>query len=48
MMVQAVKLAKDYEKKGGGYENEPGSKNEPRKGKPESKSEDKKTKESDG
>ncbi|RYC60173.1 hypothetical protein CHU98_g6028 [Xylaria longipes] len=38
----ANKLAKEYEKQGGSYENEPGSKNEPRKGKPQAKSESKK------
>lgn len=39
---KASKLAKEYEKQGGGYENEPGSKNEPKKGAPEPKSESKK------
>lgn len=39
---KASKLAKEYEKQGGGYENEPGSKNEPKKGDPEPKSERKK------
>lgn len=34
-----MKLAKSYEEAGGEYENEPGSKNEPRKGPPEPKSE---------
>ncbi|KUI53647.1 hypothetical protein VP1G_10597 [Cytospora mali] len=43
----ATKLAKEYEKQGGGYENEPGSKNEPKGGKPEAKSEAKKKKEKD-
>lgn len=38
---QGTKLAKEYEKQGGGYENEPGSKNEPRKGEPQPKSESK-------
>jgi hypothetical protein len=44
---QASKLAKEYEKQGGGYENEPGSKNEPKKGEPENKTEAKKKKETD-
>ncbi|RAR04408.1 actin patch protein [Stemphylium lycopersici] len=35
---KASKLSKEYEKKGGGYENEPGSKNEPKKGVPREKS----------
>lgn len=35
-------MAKEYEKQGGGYENEAGSKNEPKKGEPEAKSESKK------
>ncbi|EUC48519.1 hypothetical protein COCMIDRAFT_87080 [Bipolaris oryzae ATCC 44560] len=35
---KASKLAKEYEKKGGGYENEAGSKNEPKKGVPQEKS----------
>ncbi|OHX00432.1 hypothetical protein CSPAE12_00803 [Colletotrichum incanum] len=39
---KASKLAKEYEKQGGGYENEPGSKNEPKKGEPQKKSESKK------
>ncbi|KAH9885314.1 hypothetical protein F4778DRAFT_761055 [Xylariomycetidae sp. FL2044] len=39
---KASKLAKEYEKQGGDYENEPGSKNEPKKGEPEPKSEGKK------
>ncbi|KAK7708091.1 hypothetical protein SLS64_006913 [Diaporthe eres] len=43
----ASKLAKEYEKQGGGYENEPGSKNEPKKGDPEPKSESKKKKETE-
>ncbi|OAL51139.1 hypothetical protein IQ07DRAFT_413446 [Pyrenochaeta sp. DS3sAY3a] len=34
---KAAKLSKEYEKKGGGYENEAGSKNEPKKGTPEKK-----------
>ncbi|KAI1076857.1 hypothetical protein F5B20DRAFT_554044, partial [Whalleya microplaca] len=37
MCGQASKLAKEYEKQGGDYENEAGSKNEPKKGAPESK-----------
>ncbi|KAI0377369.1 hypothetical protein F5Y04DRAFT_285007 [Hypomontagnella monticulosa] len=36
---KANKLAKEYEKQGGDYENEPGSKNEPKKGVPEKKTE---------
>ncbi|ROW03617.1 hypothetical protein VPNG_07192 [Cytospora leucostoma] len=44
---KASKLAKEYEKQGGEYENEPGSKNEPKKGKPEAKGEDKKKNEAD-
>ena len=36
----AVKIAKEYEKKGGDYENEQGSKNKAKKGAPESKSKD--------
>jgi len=42
---KANKLAKEYEKEGGAYENEAGSKNEPEKGVPEHKSESKKEKE---
>lgn len=42
MLVKANKLAKEYEKQGGGYENEAGSKNEPKKGEPQAKSESKK------
>ncbi|MCJ1286792.1 hypothetical protein MMC26_006138 [Xylographa opegraphella] len=42
---KASKLAKEYEKEGGTYENEAGSKNEPEKGTPEHKSESKKEKE---
>ncbi|WYZ45970.1 hypothetical protein EsH8_IX_000195 [Colletotrichum jinshuiense] len=38
---KATKLAKEYEKQGGDYENEAGSKNEPKKGEPEKKSADK-------
>ncbi|KAF2268142.1 hypothetical protein CC78DRAFT_613355 [Lojkania enalia] len=34
---QASKLSKEYEKRGGGCENEPGSKNEPKKGTPKHK-----------
>lgn len=41
-IYQASKLAKEYEKQGGDYENEAGSKNEPKKGEPEAKSESKK------
>ncbi|KAF2712039.1 hypothetical protein K504DRAFT_400446, partial [Pleomassaria siparia CBS 279.74] len=36
---KAAKLSKEYEKKGGDYENEPGSKNEPVKGTPQPKAE---------
>ena len=43
--TQATKLSKEYEKEGGGYENEAGSKNEPKKGAPKPKTEDKKSKE---
>ncbi|CAG7563661.1 unnamed protein product [Fusarium equiseti] len=42
---KASKLAKEYEKQGGGYENEAGSKNEPKKGEPQHKSEGKKSRE---
>lgn len=45
--MQANKLAKEYEKQGGDYENEPGSKNEPKKGSPQHKSEGKKKSEMD-
>ncbi|KAK3395043.1 hypothetical protein B0H63DRAFT_63699 [Podospora didyma] len=38
---KGMKLAKEYEKQGGEYENEAGSKNEPTKGTPKSKSEGK-------
>ena len=44
--LQARKLAKSYEEAGGEYENEPGSKNEPRKGSPKPKSETRKNEES--
>ena len=40
--LQAAKIAKEYEKKGGDYENEAGSKNEPKKGVPEHKTDSKK------
>lgn len=43
--TQASKLAKEYEAKGGSYENESGSKNEPEKGTPKPKSDAKKGKE---
>jgi len=33
-------LAKEYEKQGGEYEDEPGSKNKPKPGKPEAKNEE--------
>ncbi|KAF7520364.1 hypothetical protein G7054_g12799 [Neopestalotiopsis clavispora] len=39
---KAAKLAKEYEKQGGDYENEAGSKNEPKKGDPQPKSDSKK------
>ncbi|KAL9635854.1 MAG: hypothetical protein Q9164_003204 [Protoblastenia rupestris] len=42
---KAGKISEEYEKRGGGYENEPGSKNEPSKGAPKAKSDDKKEKE---
>lgn len=45
---QAAQLSKEYEAKGGGYENESGSKNEPKKGTPEPKSDSKKDKEVKG
>ena len=44
---KGMKLAKEYEKHGGGYENEAGSKNEPTKGAPQAKSEEKKRTEMD-
>lgn len=44
---KANKLAKEYEAQGGGYENEPGSQNEPKKGVPQGKSESKKKAETD-
>ena len=47
MSLQASKLAKEYEEHGGGYENEAGSKNEPKKGDPEPKSDRKKKAETD-
>lgn len=40
--LQAAKIGKEYEAKGGDYENEPGSKNKPQKGPPEKKSEEEK------
>ncbi|KAL8673426.1 MAG: hypothetical protein Q9168_002169 [Polycauliona sp. 1 TL-2023] len=43
-----MKISKEYEKKGGDYENEAGSKNEPAKGAPESKSEEEKKEETKG
>jgi hypothetical protein len=36
---QAAKIGKEYEARGGDYENEPGSKNKPEKGPPQKKSE---------
>lgn len=47
LAVQASKLAKEYEKQGGDYENEPGSKNKPKKGNPQPKSESKKKSETE-
>ncbi|KAH7392564.1 hypothetical protein BKA66DRAFT_16414 [Pyrenochaeta sp. MPI-SDFR-AT-0127] len=50
---KAAKLSKEYEKKGGSYENESGSKNKPKKGPPQpkpsskKKAEEKKTEHSD-
>merc|ERR1711881_623546 len=41
---KAAQLSKEYEARGGGYENEGGSKNEPKKGTPEPKSDKKKEK----
>lgn len=41
-LLQSGKISEEYEKRGGGYENEPGSKNEPTKGAPKSKSDEKK------
>lgn len=43
--TKASKLAKEYEKQGGDYENEAGSKNEPKPGEPQHKSEGKKSRE---
>ncbi|KAI4240326.1 MAG: hypothetical protein L6R42_011539, partial [Xanthoria sp. 1 TBL-2021] len=45
---KGMKISKEYEKKGGDYENEAGSKNEPAKGAPESKSEEEKKEETKG
>ena len=48
---QAGKISQEYEKRGGDYENEPGSKNEPTKGAPKEKPDEKKdaeVKENDG
>ncbi|KAF2190762.1 hypothetical protein K469DRAFT_519536, partial [Zopfia rhizophila CBS 207.26] len=42
---KGAKLSKEYEKRGGGYESEPGSKNEPKTGTPEHMSESKKQRE---
>ncbi|KAF2808902.1 uncharacterized protein BDZ99DRAFT_354409, partial [Mytilinidion resinicola] len=39
---KAAKLSKEYEKKGGSYENEAGSKNEPKTGAPQHKTDKKK------
>lgn len=46
--LKAAQLSKEYEARGGGYENEGGSKNEPKKGTPEPKSDQKKEKEVKG
>ncbi|KAK8116504.1 uncharacterized protein PG998_004785 [Apiospora kogelbergensis] len=43
---KGAKLAKEYEKQGGDYENEAGSKNQPKKGTPEAKSDKQKNNES--
>ncbi|KAL8729661.1 MAG: hypothetical protein Q9166_004610 [cf. Caloplaca sp. 2 TL-2023] len=45
---KGMKISKEYEKKGGDYENEAGSKNEPAKGVPEAKSEEEKKEETKG
>ena len=37
MWIHAGKIAKRYEEEGGDYENEPGSKNQPKKDPPEPK-----------
>ncbi|KAG8533726.1 uncharacterized protein KY384_001467 [Bacidia gigantensis] len=42
---KAGKISEEYEKRGGGYENEAGSANEPTKGAPKPKSDEKKAKE---
>ncbi|KAH9865062.1 hypothetical protein IAQ61_009008 [Plenodomus lingam] len=42
---KATELSKEYERRGGGYENEAGSKNEPKKGAPQPKSAGKRKKE---
>ena len=42
---QGMKISKEYEKKGGSYENEPGSENKPKQGEPEAKSETEKKEE---
>ncbi|MCJ1339510.1 hypothetical protein MMC09_004800 [Bachmanniomyces sp. S44760] len=47
-LSQAGKISKEYEAQGGGYENEPGSKNEPKAGAPEHKSDSKKEEEVKG
>lgn len=44
---KGMKLAKEYEAQGGGYKNQPGSKNEPKKGAPNAKGESKKQQETD-
>ncbi|KAI4179855.1 MAG: hypothetical protein LQ346_007103 [Caloplaca aetnensis] len=43
--LQGMKIAKEYEKKGGSYENEAGSQNKPAKGAPEPKSDEQKDEE---
>jgi hypothetical protein len=45
--LQANKLAKEYEAKGGEYENEAGSTNQPEKGEPQKKSEKQKKEETE-
>jgi hypothetical protein len=43
---KAAKISKEYEARGGDYENEPGSKDKPQKGPPVKKSEEEKKSES--
>ena len=47
-LTQAGKIGEEYEAQGGDYVNEAGSKNEPKKGPPEKKSEEQKTAETSG